>query len=138
MLCEKLFTKNVYGMAWLLHITHPFFRILLIYHFWTRPQEKVILATARVANRRIRFPSDVILNCRIKYLKYVMIALILHWRSILAAVNFQLGNLIRHQKKKGLSVVYAVFGRFANQISTFYVSPVLDLIPLWTYLIWRV
>ena len=30
-------------------------------------------------------------------------------------------------RKKGLSVVYAVFGRFFNQISAFYVSPFLDL-----------
>ena len=51
----------------------------------------------------IRSYSDVKLNCRIKYLKYVVIALMLCWRSIhLAAINFQLlklGNIIQYLKR---------------------------------------
>ena len=39
-------------------------------------------------------------------------------------------------RKKGLSVMHAVFGRFVNQISAFYLGPVLNLISTlnWFYL----
>ena len=101
----RIFLLRVfYGIAQLLPIAPPYFRILLINYFRTRPREKVILATPRVANWKIRFHSDVKLNYQVKYLKYVVIALILHWHSIhIAAINFHLtkfGNLIQHQEKR--------------------------------------
>ena len=65
----------------------------------------------------------------LKYLKYIVIALLLYWGSMhLAAINFQLLNLaIWFDIWKRLSVEHAVFGRFINHISAFNVSPVLDL-----------
>ena len=64
------------------------------------------------------------------YLKYVVIALVLCWRSIhRAVINFQLLNLaVWFDIWKDLSVAHAVFGRFLNHISVFHVSLVLDLI----------
>ena len=82
------------------------------------------------ANCRIRSYSNVELNCRINYSLYIVIIFIWCWPCIfLAVINFTVLNLtIWFDIWKGLSVGHAVFGRFANHISTFHVSPVLDLI----------
>ena len=81
-------------------------------------------------NLLIRSHYEVELNCQIKYLKYVVIALILRWRSIhLAEINLQLLNLaIWFNIWKGLSVAHAVFRRIFNHICAFHVSHVQDLI----------
>ena len=86
--------------------------------------------TLRVANWRIRSHSDVELNYRIKYLKYVVTALILCWHSVhIVAINFQPLNLaVWFNIWRGFSVAHAVPGRFVNHISAFHVSLVLDLI----------
>ena len=95
MLCKKLFMKifyDIYG-AIITYYT-SLFRILSKIYFRTRPQEKVVLATPRIANWRIKFHSDIKLNCRIKYLKYlkhVVIALTLYWCCIhLDTINLQI------------------------------------------------
>ena len=54
----------------------------------------------RIANWRIRSHSYVELNCRIQYLKYAVIAIILGWRGIhLAVSTIKFSNLIRHLKR---------------------------------------
>ena len=56
-----------------------------------------------MANWRIRSHSDVKLNCRIKHLKYVVIAIILGWRGVhLAVSTIKFSNLIRHLKRTQL------------------------------------
>ena len=100
-----------------------FFSSLCSLKNWHPPRKLLDMAL-------IRSHSDVKLNCRIKYLNYVVITLILYWCNIrLAAINFQVLNLaIWFNIGIGLSVVHAAFGRFVNHIFAFHVSPVLDLI----------
>ena len=75
----------------------------------------------------------------LKYLKYIVIALLLYWRSIhLTAINFQLLNLaIWFDIWKRLGVAHAVFGRFVSHIQYLHFTSVLSwiLYPLWIYLI---
>ena len=75
----------------------------------------------------------------LRYLKYIVIALLLYWGSMhLAAINFQLLNLaIWFDICKRLSFAHAVFGRFVSHIQYLHVTSVLSwiLYPLWTYLI---